>query len=188
ERENLCDAEERCEGLIKSKIHLEAKVKEFSERMEEEEDINAEITVKRRKLEDECTELKRDIDDLELTIAKVEKEKYATENKVKNLVEELSSLEEKQLESTKAVKALQEVHQQTLDDLQAEEDKVNTLMKNKIKLEQQVDDLEGSLEQEKKVSADLERFRRKLEGDLKLSQETTMDLENERQQTEERLK
>lgn len=50
--------------------------------MEEEEEINAEITAKKRKLEDECSELKRDIDDLELTIAKVEKEKYATENKV----------------------------------------------------------------------------------------------------------
>uniref|UniRef100_A0A3P8TX74 Uncharacterized protein n=1 Tax=Amphiprion percula TaxID=161767 RepID=A0A3P8TX74_AMPPE len=188
ERENLCDAEERCEGLIKSKIHLEAKVKEFSERLEEEEEINAEITAKKRKLEDECSELKRDIDDLELTIAKVEKEKYATENKVKNLVEELSALEENLLKSSKEVKALQEVHQQTLDDLQAEEDKVNSLMKMKIKLEQQVDDLEGSLEQEKKVRADLERSRRKLEGDLKLSQETIMDLENERQQAEERLK
>uniref|UniRef100_A0A3B4X272 Myosin heavy chain, skeletal muscle, adult-like n=1 Tax=Seriola lalandi dorsalis TaxID=1841481 RepID=A0A3B4X272_SERLL len=188
ERENLCDAEERCEGLIKSKIHLEAKVKEFSERMEEEEEINAEITSKKRKLEDECSELKRDIDDLELTIAKVEKEKYATENKVKNLVEELTTLEENLLKSSKEIKALQEVHQQTLDDLQAEEDKVNSLMKTKIKLEQQVDDLEGSLEQEKKVRADLERSRRKLEGDLKLSQETIMDLENERQQMEERLK
>ncbi|XP_076607744.1 myosin-1B-like isoform X2 [Chaetodon auriga] len=188
ERENLCDAEERCEGLIKSKIHLEAKVKEFSERMEEEEEINAEITAKKRKLEDECSELKRDIDDLELTIAKVEKEKYATENKVKNLVEELTTLEENLMKSSKEIKALQEVHQQTLDDLQAEEDKVNCLMKTKIKLEQQVDDLEGSLEQEKKVRADLERSRRKLEGDLKLSQETIMDLENERQQMEERLK
>ncbi|XP_070704643.1 myosin heavy chain, skeletal muscle, adult-like [Pempheris klunzingeri] len=188
ERENLCDAEERCEGLIKSKIHLEAKVKEFSERMEEEEEINAEITAKKRKLEDECSELKRDIDDLELTIAKVEKEKYATENKVKNLVEELTTLEENLMKSSKEIKALQEVHQQTLDDLQAEEDKVNCLMKTKIKLEQQVDDLEGSLEQEKKVRADLERSKRKLEGDLKLSQETIMDIENERQQMEERLK
>ncbi|XP_044187717.1 myosin-4-like [Thunnus albacares] len=188
ERENLCDAEERCEGLIKSKINLEAKVKEFSERIEEEEEINAEITAKKRKLEDECSELKKDIDDLELTIAKVEKEKYATENKVKNLIEELTTLEENMLKSSKEIKALQEVHQQTLDDLQAEEDKVNCLMKTKIKLEQQVDDLEGSLEQEKKVRADLERSRRKLEGDLKLSQETIMDLENERQQMEERLK
>ncbi|XP_068434011.1 myosin-8-like [Clinocottus analis] len=188
ERENLCDAEERCEGLIKSKIHLEAKVKEFSERMEEEEEINGEITAKKRKLEDECSELKRDIDDLELTIAKVEKEKYATENKVKNLVEELSTLEEKLLKSSKEIRALHEVHQRTLDDLQAEEDKANALTKTRVKLEQQVDHLEGSLEHEKKLTTDLERSKRKLEGDLKLSQETVMDLENERQQTEERLK
>ena len=42
---------------------------------------------------------------------------------------------------TKEKKALQEAHQQTLDDLQAEEDKVNTLSKAKVKLEQQVDDV-----------------------------------------------
>lgn len=50
--------------------------------MEDEEEINAELTAKKRKLEDECSELKKDIDDLELTLAKVEKEKHATENKV----------------------------------------------------------------------------------------------------------
>lgn len=60
---------------------------------------------------------------------------------VKNLVEELTTLEENLLKSSKEIKALQEVHQQTLDDLQAEEDKVNSLMKIKIKLEQQVDDV-----------------------------------------------
>ena len=46
--------------------------------------MNAELTAKKRKLEDECSELKKDIDDLELTLAKVEKEKHATENKVRN--------------------------------------------------------------------------------------------------------
>lgn len=154
--------------MIKSKIHLEAKTKEFSERIEEE--INAEFTARKRKLEDECSELKRDIDDLELNIAKVEKEKYATENKVrasdkhithafkshnhnewrvtvhfltqvKNLTEELATLEEHLLKSSKEIKALQEVHQQTVDDLQAEEDTVNTLTKTKVKLEQQVDNV-----------------------------------------------
>lgn len=45
--------------------------------------MNAELTAKKRKLEDECSELKKDIDDLELTLAKVEKEKHATENKVR---------------------------------------------------------------------------------------------------------
>lgn len=82
EQDNLSDAEERCEGLIKSKIQLEAKSKELTERLEDEEEMNAELTAKKRKLEDECSELKKDIDDLELTLAKVEKEKHATENKV----------------------------------------------------------------------------------------------------------
>lgn len=82
ESDNLLDAEERCEGLIKSKIQLEAKLKEVAERLEDEEEVNAELTAKKRKLEDECSELKRDIDDLELTLAKVEKEKHAVENKV----------------------------------------------------------------------------------------------------------
>ena len=50
--------------------------------MEDEEELNAELTVKKRKLEDECSELKKDMDDLEPTLAKVEKEKHAVENKV----------------------------------------------------------------------------------------------------------
>lgn len=51
-----------------------------------------------------------------------------------------------------------------------------------------VNQLEGSLEQEKKLRMDLERVKRKLEGDLKLSLESVMDLENDKQQLEEKLK
>lgn len=136
------------------------------------------------------------------------------------MIEELTTLEENLLKSSKETKALQEVHQQTLDDLQAEEDRVSSLIKTKTKLEQQIDDvsikgsvllkmkpsrklvmlaadlvidvnilqLEGLVEQEKKLRANLERSRRKLEGDLRLSQETIMDLENEKLQAEEQLK
>ena len=57
-------------------------MKEIAERLEDEEEVNAELTAKKRKLEDECSELKKDIDDMELTLAKVEKEKHATENMV----------------------------------------------------------------------------------------------------------
>ncbi|KAH0624969.1 hypothetical protein JD844_032932 [Phrynosoma platyrhinos] len=136
EQDTLADAEERCDLLIKSKIQLEAKVKELTERVEDEEEMNSELTSKKRKLEDECSELKKDIDDLEITLAKVEKEKHATENKVKNLTEEMAALDETISKLTKEKKSLQEAHQQALDDLQAEEDK-----------------LEGSLEQEKKPSS-----------------------------------
>lgn len=61
---------------------MEAKIKELMERLEDEEEVNATLLAKKRKLEDECIELKKDLDDLEITLAKVEKEKHATENKV----------------------------------------------------------------------------------------------------------
>lgn len=159
--------------------------------------MSSNVLAKKRKLEDECAELKKDIDDLEITLAKVEKEKHAIENKVrqlekessefplegvkrpqieppahmvdvrrkikkvfcyifsfsgsqvKNLIEEMSVLDETIVKLTKERKALQEAHQQTLDDLQAEEDKVNTLTKAKAKLEQQVDDVSVSPKKKK---------------------------------------
>lgn len=60
---------------------------------------------------------------------------------VKNLTEEIIAQEENLCKLTKEKKALQEAHQQMLDDLQVEEDKVNTLNKAKTKLEQQVEDV-----------------------------------------------
>ncbi|XP_009880978.1 PREDICTED: myosin-6, partial [Charadrius vociferus] len=128
----------------------------------------------------------------------VEEEKHATENKmrgldvtqanVKNLTEEMAGLDKIIIKLTKEKAALHEAHQQVLDDLQVEEDKVNSLTKAKVKLEQQVDDLESSLEQEKKIRMDLEWAKQQLEGDLKLTQENIMNLENDKQQLEERLK
>ena len=57
------------------------------------------------------------------------------------MIEEMATLDEIIAKLTKEKKTLQEAHQQTLDDLQAEEDKVNSLTKSKAKLEQQVDDV-----------------------------------------------
>lgn len=82
EQENLANTEEQCESLIKSKIQLEARVKELSKCVEEEEEINSELAARGRKLEDECFELKKEIDDLETMLAKSEKEKHAMEHKV----------------------------------------------------------------------------------------------------------
>lgn len=53
----------------------------------------------------------------------------------------MTALEETISKLTKEKKSLQEAHQQTLDDLQAEEDKVNGLIKINVKLEQQTDDV-----------------------------------------------
>lgn len=53
----------------------------------------------------------------------------------------MTALEENISKLSKEKKSLQDAHQQTLDDLQVEEDKVNGLIKINVKLEQQVDDV-----------------------------------------------
>uniref|UniRef100_A0A8B9CP32 Myosin heavy chain 7B n=1 Tax=Anser brachyrhynchus TaxID=132585 RepID=A0A8B9CP32_9AVES len=128
EQDNLADAEERCDLLIKSKIQLEAKVKELTERLEDEEEMNSDLTAKKRKLEDECAELKKDIDDLEITLAKVEKEKHATENKVSSPF------------------CREQPHCQQASVLVGAQKRIAG------------DELESSLEQEKKIRMDLERM------------------------------
>lgn len=82
ENENLADAEERCDQLIKLKFQLEARIKEVMEKLEDDEETNADLAARKRKLEDDFSELKKDVDDLELTLVKAEEEKHATENKV----------------------------------------------------------------------------------------------------------
>uniref|UniRef100_A0A8D2N803 Myosin-7B n=1 Tax=Zonotrichia albicollis TaxID=44394 RepID=A0A8D2N803_ZONAL len=180
ENENLADAEERCDQLIKLKFQLEGRIKEVMEKLGDDEEMNADLAARKRKLEDECSELKKDMDELELTLVKAEKEKHATENKV--------GLDETVAKLVKEKKALQEAQQQALDDLQIEEEKVNTLSKARTKLEQQVNHVEGSLELERKACMDLERAKRKLEGDLKLAQETIADLESDKQHLDEKLR
>lgn len=56
-------------------------------------------------------------------------------------MEELAGQDENITRLTEEKKSLQEAHRQSLDDLQAEEDKVNSLTKAKSKLEQQVDEV-----------------------------------------------
>ncbi|KAF6385171.1 hypothetical protein mRhiFer1_011460 [Rhinolophus ferrumequinum] len=166
EQETLANVEEQCESLIKSKIQLEAKVKALSVWVEEEEEINSELTARGRKLEDECSELKKEIDDLETIFAKSEKEKHAAEHR--------------------NGQALQEAHRQTRDDLNTEEEKLSNLSKAKLKLEQHVD--LGALEQERKAKMNCEREKLKLEGELKLNQESLAYLESSQLQLAEKLR
>lgn len=59
-------------------------MKEFQERLEDEEEVNSKLTSQKRQLEEEVTSLKRDVDDLEMTLAKVEKDRHGVENKVED--------------------------------------------------------------------------------------------------------
>lgn len=58
---------------------------------------------------------------------------------MKNLSQEMCALDESIMSLGREKAALQEAHQQALNDLQAQEDKVNMLAKAKTRLEQHVD-------------------------------------------------
>lgn len=60
---------------------------------------------------------------------------------MKNLSHEMCVLDETISSLSREKAALQEAHQQVLNDLQAHEDKVNMLAKAKARLEQQVDNV-----------------------------------------------
>merc|ERR1712088_425079 len=70
------------------------------------------------------------------------------------------------------------------EDLQSAEDKVSHLNNVKSKLESTFDELEDSLNKEKRARADIEKKRRKIEGDLKVAQETVMDAERGKKELE----
>ncbi|KAL1788707.1 myosin-15 [Sigmodon hispidus] len=187
-QETLEKAEEQCESLIKSKIQLEARVKELSGQAEEEEQIHSELTARGRELEDECSELKKEIYDMETILAKSEKEKCAAEHKVRILTEEVHSLHEEVSQLRRAVKAAQEAQEQTQEHLHIEQEKLSNMSRASLKLGQQVDALEGALERERKARMKCEREKLKLEGELKMNQEGSENLERSLQQLAEQLR
>ena len=66
------------------------------------------------------------------------------------------------------------------EDIEASESKNNQLNNIKSKLEKTVDDLENSLQKEKKERSDLEKRKRKLEAELRISIETVSEKEKEK--------
>ena len=79
--------------------------------------------------------------------------------------------------STKEKKFFQENNNKAAEEVHQAQDKVNHLNMVKNKLESTLDDLEDTLDREKKQRGDTEKHRRKVEADLKISQDMVGELE-----------
>ena len=84
----------------------------------------------------------------------------------------------------KEKKHISENAAKSAEDLGAAEDKVAHLNQIKSKLESTLDELEGSLEKEKRGRANVEKERRKVEGELKVTQESVSDQERTKKELE----
>merc|ERR1719219_209430 len=127
---------------------------------------------------------KKDIEDLELAIQKVEQEKSNRDHTIKNLNDEISNQDEVINKLSKEKKHIAENQGKAADDLVSSGEKVDHLIAIKGKLEDTLDELENSINKEKGARAKIDKERRKAEGELKMAQDTVADLEKSKKEVE----
>merc|ERR1719384_1222072 len=144
-------------------------------------------TQDKKALEQDNVVIKKDIEDLELAIQKLEQEKTNRDHTIRTLNDEIANQDEVINKLNKEKKHMNENASKAMEDLQAAEDKVNHLNKIKSKLESTLDELQDSYEREKRSRADIEKMRRKVEGELKVTQESVSDLERQKKELENNI-
>merc|ERR1712168_1396419 len=128
--------------------------------------------------------LKKDMEDLELAIQKIEQEKTNRDHTLRNLHDEVASQDEAINKLNKEKKSAGDNSSRAVEDLQCAEEKVTHLNSVKGKLESTLDDLENSANSEKRKRGDIEKTKRKVEGDLRIAQESVNDLEGAKREME----
>merc|ERR1719315_645790 len=128
--------------------------------------------------------VKKDIEDIELAITKVEQEKNNRDHTIKVLQDEVSEQDEVINKLNKEKKHLSGCQAKSSEDLAAAEEKVAHLSQVKSQLESTLDQMESGLDKEKKSRANLEKQKRKVEGDLKMAQDAVADLERAKREIE----
>merc|ERR1739838_1108253 len=128
--------------------------------------------------------VKKDIEDIELAITKVEQEKGNRDHTIKVLQDEVAEQDEVINKLNKEKKHLSATQSKSSEDLVCAEEKVAHLSQVKSQLEATLDQLEGGLDKEKKSRGNLEKAKRKVEGALKMAQDAVADLERTKREIE----
>merc|ERR1712141_876347 len=128
--------------------------------------------------------VKKDMEDLELALQKLEQEKINRDHQIRSLNDEVAAQDEIINKLNKEKKHIGDNQAKSADDLASAEEKVNHLNSIKTKLERTLDELEDGVNREKRARADVEKTRRKIEGELKISQEMVSDLEQSKREQE----
>merc|ERR1719153_1853939 len=128
--------------------------------------------------------VKKEIEDIELAISKVELEKGNRDHTIKTLQDEIAEQDEVINKLNKEKKHIAETQAKSNDDSLSINEMVAHLTSVKSKLESTLDELENGLDKEKKNRAALEKQKRKVEGELKMAQDSVADLERSKRDLE----
>merc|ERR1739846_219975 len=99
------------------------------------EQSRQEATSDKKVLEQEVVSVKKDIDDVDMAIQKIEQEKTNRDHTIRSLNDEIANQDEVINKLNKEKKHVSENAAKSMEDLAASEDKVDHLAKIKAKLE-----------------------------------------------------
>merc|ERR1712241_359389 len=184
EQGNLGEYTERQAKASAMKADLEVQLVEAGNRLTAMEANRQQATLDKKALEGDNVVIKKDIEDLELAIQKLEQEKTNRDHTIRSLNDEIANQDEVLNKLNKEKKHLGENSAKAVEDLQVAQDKVEHVANIKGKLESTLDELNDSLAREKRARADIEKQRRKVEGDLWVAQESVGDLERQKKELE----
>merc|ERR1712172_21664 len=167
EQGNMSQYPERQSKCNSEKADLEIALVQAQHKLSDTEQARIQATNDKKSLEQETVLIKKDIGDIEMAITKLEQEKTNRDHTIKSLNDEIANQDEIINKLNKEKKHLSESGAKSCEDLQVASDKVDHLNKIKAKLEGTLDELESSVEKEKRARAVVEKERRKTEGELK---------------------
>ena len=184
EQGNLSQYHEKQAKINAQKADLEKQLIDSQNKLTATEEARQVANAEKKELEAECVVVKKDIDDLDIAIQKLEQEKATRDHIIRTLNDEIASQDEVINKLNKEKKHVSEVAAKSAEDLQVVSDKVDHMNSIKSKLEGTLDELEGSLDKEKRARAATEKERRKVEGELKVTQESVSELERSKKELE----
>merc|ERR1712076_74875 len=166
------------------KAATEAELKERQAELSEEESSRVALAAEVKAHSGSIGVVKKEIEDIELAIAKVELEKGNRDHTIKVLQDEVAEQDEVINKLNKEKKHIAETQAKSNDDMIAVNEKVDHLNSIKSKLESTLGELESGLDKEKKARATIEKQKRKVEGDLKMAQDSVVELERNKRDVE----
>merc|ERR1712080_46654 len=184
EQGNISVYTDRQAKAVALKASTEAELKTQQAILAKEEASRVELAAEVKAHGGSIGVVKKEIEDIELAIAKVELEKGNRDHTIKVLQDEIAEQDEVINKLNKEKKHIAETQAKSNDDMVSVNEKVEHLASIKSKLESTLGELEGGLDKEKKSRATLEKQKRKVEGDLKMSQDTVADLERAKRDLE----
>merc|ERR1711936_932761 len=184
EQGNIGEYTERQAMMSAAKADLETTLEERTKYLAVMEEERLAATEDKKGLEAENNIYKKDCEDLELAIQKLEQEKTNRDHTIRFPNDEISAQDEAINKLNKEKKHVTDSSSKASEDLQVVEEKANHLSNVKSQLEATLDELEDSLTREKRARTEIDKARRKVEGNLRVTQESVTDFERLKKELE----